>query len=270
MKQAALAATNYIRQRTKIRPQIGIILGTGLGSLIKSCKISKTFAYGKLPHFPLSTVESHEGRLIVGSIKMKKIIAMQGRFHYYEGYSARQIALPVMVMKFLGVKYLIVSNASGGLNPNFVEGDIMIIADHINLIPDNPLRGKNDAKLGSRFPDLYNCYDVKTIKLAETIALKKKIPIKKGVYVAVPGPNLETKAEYRYLRTIGADAVGMSTVPEVLMARYLKMKVLGLSIITDTSVADALKPVSVPKIIGTAIQAEPKLTKIVAGVVEKL
>ena len=161
-------------------------------------------------------------------------------------------------------------NASGGLNPNFVPGDIMIITDHINLIPDNALRGKNDVKLGARFPDLYNCYDLKTIKLAEIVALEKKIPVKKGVYVAVPGPNLETKAEYRYLRTIGADAVGMSTVPEVIMARYLKIKVLGLSIITDMGIADALKPASVRRIIATAIQVEPQLSKIVGGVVEKL
>ena len=270
MRKEALAAAKYISQRTKTRPRIGIILGTGLGALTKTFKISKTFSYGKLPNFCSSTVESHKGRIIIGNLMSKKIIAMQGRLHYYEGYNAKQLSLPILVMKLLGIRYLLVSNASGGLNPNFRPGDIMAITDHINLIPDNPLRGINDAKLGPRFPDMYNCYDTNLISLAEAVALKKKILIKQGVYAAVAGPNLETRAEYRYLRIIGADAVGMSTVPEVLMARYLKIKVLGLSIITDMGIADALKPARVEKIVATAMRAEPKLTKIVTGVVKEL
>lgn len=270
MRKKALEAAKYIQQRTKIRPRIGIILGTGLGKLAKALNVSKTFPYTEIPHFPAATVEFHRGKLIVGSLRRKSIIAMQGRFHYYEGYSTKEITLPVMVMKFLGVKYLIISNASGGLNPNFKSSDIMLITDHINLIPDNPLRGKNDPEIGTRFPDLYNCYNSKLIRFVEDVALRNKIPIKKGVYVAVPGPNLETKAEYRFLRIIGADAVGMSTVPEVLMARYLKIKVLGLSIITDLGIADALKPTSLPKILMAASKAEPKLTDLVAGVVEQI
>lgn len=270
MKKKALEATQYIKKRTETKPRIGIILGSGLGKLVHAIAIEKTFQYNEIPHFPTSTVEFHKGRLLFGRLHKKKIIAMQGRFHYYEGYSAQEISFPVVVMKLLGVKYLIVSNASGGLNPDFTAGDVMLITDHINLIPDNPLRGKNELKLGPRFPDLYDCYNSKLIKTAEEVAFKKRIRVKKGVYVAVPGPNLETRAEYRFLRTIGADAVGMSTVPEVLMARYLKMKVLGLSIITDMGVADALKSVSLIRILSAARRAEPKLTRIVSGVVEKI
>lgn len=270
MKRKASEVVDYIRQYTKIRPRIGIILGSGLGKLVNTINIKRTFSYTDIPHFPTSTVEFHKGRLIVGSLQKKDIIAMQGRFHYYEGYDAKEITFPVLVMKLLGVRYLIISNASGGLNPNFTPGDVMLITDHINLIPDNPLRGPNKSKLGPRFPDLYHCYSTKLIKIAEDVALKNRIAIKKGVYVAVPGPNLETGAEYRFLRTIGADAVGMSTVPEVLMARYLKIKVLGLSVITDMGIADALKPASLTRILRAANAAEPKLTKIVRGVVEKI
>jgi purine-nucleoside phosphorylase len=269
VKKEAREALKYIQQRTKLKPQIGIILGTGLGKIANVINVNKTFQYNEIPHFPTATVEFHKGKMIIGTLRKKKIVAMQGRFHYYEGYSAREIALPVMVMKFLGIKHLIISNASGGLNPEFKPGDIMLISDHINLISDNPLRGKHE-KLGPRFPDLFNCYNAGLIKLAEDTALKNRIPIKKGVYAAVTGPNLETKAEYRFLRIIGADAVGMSTVPEVLMARYLKIKVLGLSIITDMGVADALKPASLLKIIKAAMKAEPKLTKLIYGVIEKI
>jgi len=270
MRKKALEAAQYIQQRTKVKPQIGIVLGTGLSKLVKVLTVSKIFQYAEIPHFPTATVAFHKGKLIVGSLKGKNIVAMQGRFHYYEGYSAKEIALPVVVMKFLGVKSLIISNASGGLNPDFNPGDVMVITEHINLFPDNPLRGENDPKLGPRFPDMYDCYHSKLIKCAEDVALRNKISLKKGVYVGVPGPNLETRAEYRFLRTIGADAVGMSTVPEVIMARYLKMKVLGLSIITDMGIADALKPLSLLKIIRAATKAEPTLSKIVTGVVEKI
>jgi purine-nucleoside phosphorylase len=270
VKKKARAAVDYIKKRSTTKPTVGIILGTGLGKLVNAFTIERIFQYNEIPHFPISTVEFHRGRLIVGALKKKKIVAMQGRFHFYEGYSAHEIAFPVVVMKLLGIKHLIVSNASGGLNPYFTPGDVMVITDHINLIPDNPLRGKNELKLGPRFPDMFNCYDTKLIKIAEDVALSKKIPIKKGVYVGVPGPNLETRAEYRFLRIIGADAVGMSTVPEVIMARYLKVKVFGLSIITDMGIPDALKPASLLKILNAARRAEPTLTRLVSGVVERL
>jgi len=270
VKNRAAQAVAYIRKHTKTRPRIGIILGSGLGKLIKAIGIEKSIPYDNIPHFPAATVEFHKGRLIFGTLEKQKIVAMQGRFHYYEGYDARDIVLPVLVMKLLGIRILIISNASGGLNPDFRAGDLMLIKDHINLLPDNPLRGKNDPKLGPRFPDMYDCYNSKLIKLAEKVARERKIPLKKGVYVAVPGPNLETNAEYRFLRIIGADAVGMSTVPEVLMARYLKIRVLGMSVITDMGVADSVKPVSIVKILKAAASAEPRLTRIVQGVVDHL
>jgi purine-nucleoside phosphorylase len=270
VRKKAREAVKYIQERTKSKPRIGIILGTGLGRLTKNIVIEKSLHYDNIPHFPKATVEFHKGRFIMGRLKSKKIIAMQGRFHYYEGYSAKEICLPVLVMKMLGVKTLIVSNACGGLNPDFSAGELMLIKDHINLIPDNPLRGPNDSKLGPRFPDLYNCYDSKLIRLAERIAREQKLTLRKGVYAAVPGPNLETNAEYRYLRIIGADAVGMSTVPEVLMARYLKMRVLGISVITDMGIADAVKPVSIVKILKAAAKAEPNMAKVIQGIVASL
>jgi len=270
VKHQAQEAATFIKRRTIITPEIGIILGTGLGKLINAINIEKIFQYDGIPNFPSVTVEFHKGKLILGLLKNKKVVAMQGRFHYYEGYSTKDISLPILVMKFLGIKHLIVSNASGGLNPDFKSGDLMLITDHINLIPDNPLRGRNESKLGPRFPDMCNCYDSHLIEIAEEVALKNQIKIKKGIYVAVPGPNLETRAEYRFLRIIGADAVGMSTVPEVIMARFLKLKILGISVITDMGIADALKPASLPKILKAAMNAEPQLVKIVSGVVEKI
>ncbi len=270
MRRKAQEAARYIRDRSKIAPKIGIILGTGLGRLTKRIAIEKALNYEGIPHFPDATVEFHKGRLILGRLRRKSIIAMQGRFHYYEGYSAKEITLPVLVMKMLGVRTLIVSNACGGLDPNFGTGELMLIKDHINLIPDNPLRGQNDSKLGPRFPDLYDCYNSKLIHLAEMVARDRKITLREGVYAAVPGPNLETNAEYRYLRTIGADAVGMSTVPEVLMARYLRMKVLGISVITDMGIADSVKPVSLIKIFKAAAKAEPALTELVQGIVARI
>lgn len=270
MRKKAQQAVKYIRERSKSKPRIGIILGTGLGKLTKNIVIEKSLPYENIPHFPRATVEFHKGRLIFGRLKRKPILAMQGRFHYYEGYSAQEITLPVLVLKMLGVRTLIVSNACGGLNPDFSAGELMLIKDHINLIPDNPLRGPNDPKLGPRFPDLYNCYDSKLISMAEDVARKLKCIIRKGVYAAVPGPNLETNAEYRYLRIIGADAVGMSTVPEVIMARYLKLRVLGISVITDMGIADSVKPVSLIKILKAAAKAEPTLTRVIQGVVAGL
>lgn len=259
-----------IRKYTTKNYEIGIILGTGLGGLVKEIDIEHQIDYSELPHFPISTVESHHGKLIFGNIAGKDVVAMQGRFHYYEGYTMKQITYPVRVMKFLGVKILIVSNACGGMNPLFRRGDIMLIVDHINLLGDNPLIGKNEDELGPRFPDMSEPYSLDLIKLAEEVALENKIKVQKGVYVAVPGPNLETKAEYRFLRAIGADAVGMSTVPENIVANHMGMKVLGISIITDECFPEALKPVKLEEIIAVANEAEPKITLIMKEVIKRL
>ena len=259
-----------IRKKTQENYPIGIILGTGLGGLVKEIKIEHEIDYDKLPHFPLSTVESHNGKLIFGKIGNKNVVAMQGRFHYYEGYSMKQITYPVRVMKFLRVETLLVSNACGGMNPVYRKGDLMLMSDHINLLGDNPLIGKNEDELGPRFPDMSEAYNLELIKLAEEVALENKIKVHKGVYIAVPGPNLETKAEYRFLRATGADVVGMSTIPENIVANHMGMKVLGISIITDECFPDSLKPVNVEEIIATAMEAEPKMTLIMKKVIEKL
>ncbi len=263
-------SVDYIKQQTDVVPRIGIILGTGLGRLVGEIKIIKSIPYARIPHFPVSTVESHKGQLIFGSLSGKKVVAMQGRFHYYEGYSTQEITHPVRVMKFLGIKLLIISNACGGLNPLFAAGDLMIITDHINLLPGNPLRGPNDESVGPRFPDLYNCYDRNLIKLVEEIARDEKTPVKKGIYVALQGPNLETAAEYRFLRIIGGDVVGMSTVPEVIVAAHMKLKVIGISVVTDMGLPDALKPANLRVIVTTALKAEPKLTRLIKAVIAKV
>jgi purine-nucleoside phosphorylase len=260
----------FIRKKTDKNYETGIILGTGLGGLVKDIEIDFEIDYQDLPHFPVSTVESHKGKLIFGRLGGKDIVAMQGRFHYYEGYSMKQISYPVRVMKFLGVKTLLVSNACGGMNPQFRKGDVMIMTDHINLLGDNPLIGKNEDELGPRFPDMSEPYCLELIALAEKVALENKIKVQKGVYVAVPGPNLETKAEYRFLRATGADVVGMSTIPENIVANHMGMKVLGFSIITDECFPESLKPVNVEEIIATAIAAEPKMTLIMKEVVKNL
>ena len=259
-----------IRKVTKDNYPVGIILGTGLGGLVKEIDVEHEIDYAHLPHFPLSTVESHKGKLIFGSIGNKKVVAMQGRFHYYEGYTMQQIVYPVRVMKFLGVETLLVSNACGGMNPQYRRGDIMIMVDHINLLGDNPLIGKNYEELGPRFPDMSEAYSNELISLAEEVALDNKIKIQKGVYVAVPGPNLETRAEYRFLRNTGADVVGMSTIPENIAANHMGMKVLGFSIITDECFPESLKPVNVEEIIATAMAAEPKMTLIMKEVIKRL
>lgn len=259
-----------IRKVTKDNYPVGIILGTGLGGLVKDIEVEHEIDYAKLPHFPLSTVESHKGKLIFGTIDNKKVVAMQGRFHYYEGYTMQQIVYPVRVMKFLGVETLLVSNACGGMNPQYRRGDVMIMTDHINLLSDNPLIGKNYEELGPRFPDMSEAYNNELISLAEEVALDNKIKVQKGVYVAVPGPNLETKAEYRFLRNIGADVVGMSTIPENIAANHMGMKVLGISIITDECFPESLKPVNVEEIIATAMAAEPKMTMIMKEVIKRL
>ncbi|MCX6171013.1 MAG: purine-nucleoside phosphorylase [Ignavibacteriales bacterium] len=259
-----------IRKKTNKNYEVGIILGTGLGGLVNEISVEHEIDYSDLPHFPLSTVESHHGKLIFGKIGGKEIVAMQGRFHYYEGYSMKQITYPVRLMKYLGVKTLIVSNACGGMNPIYRRGDIMLMVDHINMLGDNPLIGKNEDHLGPRFPDMSEPYDLELIKIAEDVALENKVKVQKGVYVAVPGPNLETKAEYRFLRAIGADVVGMSTIPENIVANQMGMKVLGISIITDECFPDSLKPAKVEEIIATAMQAEPKMTLIMKEVIKKL
>jgi purine-nucleoside phosphorylase len=263
-------AVEFIHRHTGMTPKIGIILGTGLGGLVKQISIETTIDYGDIPHFPVSTVESHSGKLLFGTLSGKQVMVMQGRFHMYEGYSMRQITFPVRVMKLFGVEVLIVSNACGGMNPLYRKSDIMIMTDHINLLGDNPLIGPNDDSLGTRFPDMSEAYDRALIELAEEVALAQQIKVHKGVYVAVSGPNLETRAEYRFLRQIGADVVGMSTVPENIVANHMNMRVLGISVVTDECFPDSLEPANVADIIAAANKAEPKLTAIMKSVVERL
>ena len=263
-------AVKAIRAVDKTKPKIGIILGTGLGGLTKNIKISSRIYYEDIPHFPTSTLDTHAGELILGTISGKSVVALSGRFHYYEGHSMQEVTFPVRVAKALGIKSLIVSNACGGLNPQFDTGDIMVIEDHINFMGDNPLIGDNDDTLGPRFPDMCEPYTQKLIQLAEQVALDNKIPLKKGVYLACTGPNLETRAEYRMMQVMGADVVGMSTVPEVIVAVHCGLKVLGLSIITDKCMPDALEPVDIDKIIATANNVEPKLTKIVRDCIAQM
>lgn len=270
LKEKINAVVKIIKEKTDFKPDVAIILGTGLGKLPEKMIKKISIPYSELPYFPVATVESHEGRLIFGTLGGKKVVVMQGRFHYYEGYDMEEITFPVRVLKFLGANILIVSNACGGVNPLFQRGDVMLICDHINLLPANPLRGKNDDTLGPRFPDMYNVYDKELIYLAEKTAIELGIAIKKGIYVAMQGPSFETFAEYRMIRTIGGDAVGMSTVPEVIVARHMNMKVLGLSIVTDLCFPDNPQPVSHEIVIKAANEAEPKLTKIVEGVLNKL
>lgn len=259
-----------IKKKVKEPYEIGIILGTGLGGLVKEIEIENVFDYSELPHFPLSTVESHKGKLIFGKIGGKRVVAMQGRFHYYEGYTMQQITYPVRVMKFLGVKTLLVSNACGGMNPAYKKGDVMLMTDHINLLGDNPLIGKNEDTLGPRFPDMSEAYSLELIKLAEEVAMANKVKVQKGVYVAVPGPNFETRAEYKFLRNIGADVVGMSTIPENIVANHMGIKVLGVSIITDECFPETLKAVNVEKVIAAAMEAEPKMTLIMKEVIKSI
>jgi purine-nucleoside phosphorylase len=263
-------AKKAIQARWPGRPQVGIILGTGLGGLAEDIEAEARLPYEQIPHFPQSTVESHAGRFVCGRLAGKTVVAMEGRFHFYEGYSLKQITLPVRVMKALGCQVLVVSNASGGMNPQYNKADLIVIEDHVNLMGDNPLIGKNDDRLGTRFPDMCRPYDRELIVLAQRVALEEKIACHKGVFVAVPGPNLETRAEYRFLRGIGADAVGMSTVPEVIVAVHSSLRVLGLSVITDLCLPDALEPVVLADILATAAVAEKKLRVLVRRVVGEM
>ncbi|HET8655780.1 MAG TPA: purine-nucleoside phosphorylase [Longimicrobiaceae bacterium] len=263
-------AAQAVRARSALRPRVAIILGTGLDALAREIEVEATIPYEEIPHFVRSTVESHAGRLLLGRLAGVDVVAMQGRFHLYEGYTPQQVAFPVRVMRALGAGILVVSNACGGMNPLWAPGDVMLITDHINLLGDNPLIGENFDELGPRFPDMSAPYDPELQRLTEEVALAERVPLRRGVYVAVPGPNLETRAEYRMLRRLGADVVGMSTVPEVIVAVHGGMRVLGLSIITDACLPDALEPASVEQIVATARAAEPKLTRLVTGVLERI
>ena len=267
--EAVSAARDVVRSRFGRVPDAAMILGTGLGGLAKEIVAEATIEYRDIPGFPPSTVESHAGRLLCGTLGGRTVIAMQGRFHRYEGYSLQQVTFPVRVLRALGAQTLLVSNACGGMNPLWQPGDLMLISDHINLLGDNPLVGPNDDRLGARFPDMSEPYDAALRALARDVATEQRIVLREGVYVAVAGPNLETRAEYRMLRALGADVVGMSTVPEVIVAVHAGMRVLGVSIITDQCLPDALQPANVATIIATAGRAEPRLTALVRGVLER-
>jgi purine-nucleoside phosphorylase len=262
-------AVDFIQNEVNFKPEIGIILGTGLGGLINKIEISHEIDYSKIPHFPLSTVESHSGKLIFGTIKGKNVVVMQGRFHYYEGYDMSQVVFPVRVMKYLGIDKLFVSNACGGLNNNMDAGDLFIIKDHINLFPTNPLIGKNIDELGPRFPDMMYPYDLDIVAQAEAILNENNTPYHKGVYAGLTGPMLETPAEYKYLSIIGADVVGMSTVPEIIAAKHMGIPCFAASIITDICTPEKLKEVNLQEIIETAMKAEPKLTALFSELIAR-
>ena len=263
-------SVNYIQSKTSIQPTIGIILGTGLGGLVKEINVIDEISYSDIPNFPVSTVESHSGKLIFGELGGKKVIAMQGRFHFYEGYDMKQVTFPVRVMKLLGIERLFVSNASGGVNPDFEVGEIMIQNDHINLFPAHPLIGKNFDELGPRFPDMSEPYDPTMIALAQQIAAENNIKVSVGTYAGLTGPTLETPAEYGYVRAIGADAVGMSTVPEVIVARHMEIPCFAISIITDLGVPGKIQKVSVQDVIAVASRQEPKMTKIMRELIARI
>ncbi|RZK49135.1 MAG: purine-nucleoside phosphorylase [Pedobacter sp.] len=271
MLQALNESVAYLKRKIgEFEPEVGIVLGTGLGGLVKEIEIAFSVMYSSIPNFPISTLEFHSGKLIFGTLNGKKVVAMQGRLHYYEGYNMKQITFPIRVMKALGIKYLCVSNAAGSLNPAFPKGSLMVIKDHINLQPESPLRGLNDSELGPRFPDMSQPYAPDYIFKALEIARQENIDCKEGVYVAVTGPQLETKAEYKYLRIIGGDAVGMSTVPEVIVANHMNLPVFAISVLTDEGFPEELAPFNLDDIIETANQAEPKMTKILSRLIASL
>jgi len=271
MFQALHETVEFIKRKTNnFQPEVGIVLGTGLGGLVNDIEIEYQIMYSNIPNFPISTLEFHSGKLIFGTLEGKKVVAMQGRLHYYEGYSMQQITFPIRTMKVLGIAHLFVSNAAGSLNPEFKKGDLMVINDHINLQPESPLRGSNDADLGPRFPDMSQPYKRDLIKQALKLASDNNITCHQGVYIAVTGPNLETKAEYNYLRIIGGDAVGMSTVPEVIVANHMGIPVFAISVLTDEGFPEVLEPVSLEEIIETAKIAEPQMTKILSLLISNL
>lgn len=270
MLEKIKATAKYIKDRLKANSETGIILGTGLGGLVNDIEILDSIPYAEIPNFPVSTVDGHEGRLIYGKLGNKEVIAMQGRFHYYEGYSMKEVTFPVRVMKFLGIKYLFVSNASGGLNPDWNVGDIVLLTDHINFFPEHPLNGRNNNELGMRFPDMSRVYDERLRNKAKLIALEFNISLKEGVYVGVQGPTFETPAEYRMYRIMGGDIVGMSTVPEVITASHMGMKVFGISIITDSGVPGQIVEISHEEVQKVAMKAEPKMTLILKKLIENI
>ena len=270
LKVKITESVEFINQKSKVKPKIAIILGTGLGELAEDIQEKEIIPYSKIPNFPVSTVQSHSGNLVLGKLGNKEVVAMQGRFHYYEGYSLKEVTFPVRVMKKLGANTIIISNAAGGMNRFFKRGDLMLITDHINLFGDNPLIGPNDEELGPRFPDMSEAYNQKLIELAKKVALKEKIRLQEGVYAGLTGPTLETSAEYRFLISIGADAVGMSTVPEVIVANHMGMKVLGISCITDLAIDGVIVKTSVEEILKAAADAEPIMTKLIKKVIEKI
>lgn len=261
------AAVSFLRPQIPFEPEVGIILGTGLGQLMDEVQVEWEVNYSDIPHFPVSTVESHLGKIIVGHLDKRKVLVLKGRVHYYEGYDMKQVTFPVRVLRQLGVKQLFISNAAGGLDPKFSIGDLMIVNDHIDLFPENPLRGPNLSDFGSRFPDMSEPYDPTLIRKALDIGERNNIPLHQGVYVGLSGPNLETRAEYRYLRTIGADAVGMSTVPEVIVARHMGLPVFAVSAITDLCTPESIKKVTIEEVIAAAAKAEPGITQIMRGLI---
>jgi len=270
MLEKIKATATYIKGQTALNPEVGIILGTGLGGLVNEIEIEKTIPYSQIPNFPVSTVDGHAGRLIFGKLGSREVVAMQGRFHFYEGYTMKEVTFPVRVMKFLGITHLFVSNASGGLNPAYRVGDIVVIDDHINMFPEHPLRGVNIPELGPRFPDMSRTYDERLRNKARLVALENNYDIKEGVYVGVSGPTFETPAEYKMFRTLGADVVGMSTVPEVIVARHMGMKVFGISIVTDSGVPGQIVEVSHEEVQKVAMKAEPKMTHILRELIKNL
>ena len=261
-------AVAFLKEKISQSPNTGIVLGTGLGGLLHDIEIITEIPYQEIPHFPIATVTSHQGKLILGRVENKIILAMKGRFHYYEGYSMKEVTFPIRIMKMLGIQTLMLSNASGGLNPEFEIGDIMVIEDHIDLFPENPLRGQNLDQFGDRFPDISEAYCKEMIQLASEIAQQNNISLRKGVYAGVQGPNLETPAEYRYLRTIGADAVGMSTVPEVIVAAQSGMKIFALSAITDLCTPGNIKKINLPDILQAAAKAEPSMRQVLLTLIK--
>lgn len=271
MLQILEESIEYLKKKIgDFEPEVGIVLGTGLGGLVKDIEVSHSIMYSSIPNFPISTLEFHSGKLIFGTLRGRKVVAMQGRLHFYEGYSMQQITFPIRVLKALGIKYLFVSNAAGSLNQKFKKGDLMIITDHINLQAESPLRGLNDSDLGPRFPDMSQPYNRALATKGLEIAQAQNITCHKGVYVAVTGPNLETKAEYKYLRIIGGDAVGMSTVPEVIVANHMGLPVFAISVLTDEGFPEDLQPFSLAEILETAAVAEPKMTKILSELIHTL